>query len=292
MGHTTGRFTGAGGLELYYQSWRPEQPILAVVGIIHGLGGHSGLFGTLVERLVATGYGVYALDLRGHGLSPGQRGYINQWDEFYGDVSSFHQLMAGENPDLPCFLAGHSLGAVIMLDYAVRCSAPLAGVVAMSPVIGPVGISRLKLGIGRVCSRVWPRFTLDAGIPDDAGSRDPTITAAYLADPLRHTQGTARLVTEFFRVIRRLRQQLPQFPTPILIIQGSDDPVALPEGSRYLFRQLQIEDKAYFEYPGGLHDLHNDICAKQVATDVTNWIHQHVSDQAFLCSLQSCPIEP
>ncbi|MBD2258454.1 alpha/beta hydrolase [Pseudanabaena sp. FACHB-2040] len=285
MRHREGRFTGDGKLELYYQCWHPAAEVKAVVGIVPGLGSHSGLFGSLVEGLVASGYGVYSVDLRGHGQSPGQRGHINRWAELCWDVGKFWQLMAAQNPGALCFLLGHSLGATVVLDYALRCSDALPGVVAIAPAIGPVGVSPIKMGIGRAFSRVWPRFSLDTGLPEEAGSRCPDWVAAYASDPLRHRQGTARLATEFLNTARRLRTELLTLQVPLLLLQGSEDSVVPPDGSRLLFGQLSLIDKEYREYSGGLHDLHNDICARQVSLDVVNWINRHVENKGLLCEL-------
>ena len=47
-------------------------------------------------------------------------------------------------PGLPLFLLGHSLGGVIVLNYAIRYPEGLRGVVAISPALGEVGIAPTK----------------------------------------------------------------------------------------------------------------------------------------------------
>ena len=164
MQHDEGTFQGWGGLNLYYQRWLPQQPVQAVVGIVHGLGGHSGLFKNVVQCLVPQGYGIYGLDLRGHGRSPGQRGYIGRWQEFREDVNHFLQLIQSHHPGVPCFIWGHSLGGVIALDYALHHGEKLQGVIVTAPALGPVGIPRLRMAIGRLLSWSWPRFSLTTGL--------------------------------------------------------------------------------------------------------------------------------
>ncbi|MBD0336250.1 MAG: alpha/beta hydrolase [Cyanobacteria bacterium Co-bin13] len=285
MRHREGRFTGEGNLELYYQCWYPAREVRAVVGIVPGLGSHSGLFGGLVEGLLAAGYGTYSVDLRGHGQSPGQRGHIDRWKDLCGDVGRFWQLMSADNPGLPCFLLGHSLGATVVLDYALQRSDGVTGVIAIAPAIGPIGVSPIKMGIGRAFSTVWPRFSLDTGLPEDAGSRCPEWIAAYANDPLRHRRGTARLAAEFLGAAKRLQAELLKLEVPLLILQGSEDSVVQPEATRQLFSQITLIDKEYREYPGGLHDLHNDICARQVSLDIVSWVNRHVEGRGLLCEL-------
>jgi acylglycerol lipase len=70
-------FTTADGLKLLQRCWQPDVPPAAVVVLIHGLAEHSGRYAPLAQRLVAEGYAVRALDLRGHGRSEGRRIYID-----------------------------------------------------------------------------------------------------------------------------------------------------------------------------------------------------------------------
>jgi hypothetical protein len=65
--------------------------------------------------------------------------------------------------------------------------------------------------------------------------------------------------------------------------------VALPAGSRQLFRQIQNWDKEYREYGGNYHDLQMDTCAEQVAADILNWLERHLNNRPFWCPLGSFP---
>ena len=121
-----GTFTGANQLNLYYQSWNPKQKVKGVVVIVHGLGGHSSKYNNIVHHLVDRDFAIYAFDQRGHGRSPGQRGYINSWAELRADLATFLQLVKSETKDCPRFLLGHSLGAAVVLDYGLRAENSLA----------------------------------------------------------------------------------------------------------------------------------------------------------------------
>lgn len=280
-----GTFTGCNGLDLYYQGWLPPQPAKAILGIVHGLGSHSGWFATVATALAASGYAVYGLDLRGHGRSPGQRSYINRWSEFRSDFECFRQLMITQHPDLPCFALGHSLGAIIILDYALHHPQDLAGLMMMAPALKPTGVPPIRLAIGQLLSWTFPRFTLDTGIPKNVGSRDPEILAAYLQDPLRHRKGTARLATEFLATVRQIQANLHQLQTPVITLHGNHDFVTPSASSRILFEQIAILDKEYREYPGAYHDLHNDSDTPQVITDMINWLDRHVAGELNRCQL-------
>jgi alpha-beta hydrolase superfamily lysophospholipase len=278
MSHSEGSFKGANEVELYYQTWYPTKAAKAVLGIVHGLGSHSGWFSAIAEALVMQEYAVYGMDLRGHGRSPGQRAYVNHWAEFRDDFDHFRQLMMHQHPNLPCFALGHSLGAIILLD-AVLHGQLLSGLIMMAPSLNPTGVPSWRLASGRVLSRVYPKFTLDTGIPEGAGSRDRAIIAAYRQDPLRHRKGTARLVAEFLKTIVWIEANLQHLQTPAFILHGGQDRVTPAANSRALFEQLPIQNKQYCEYAEAYHDLHNDLDMPQIASDISNWLDKQIQNE-------------
>ena len=270
-----GTFKGAEGLELYYQSWHPQSSARAVLVVVHGHGGHSGIFDRLVEYLVDCGYIIYSFDLRGHGRSPGQRGYINSWAEYRTDLRAFLELVKTKQPDLPLFLVGQSMGGLITSDYALREPNLLQGLILISPALG-LGISPLRLLIGKMLSRVRPHFALSAGIDMSAGSRDLEVVAANARDSLRHSQGTARLATELLKTIDWVNAHVEELQVPLLMLHGGADRVTLLENSQIFFDNSTLVDKEMHEYPNSYHELQNDLDYQEVLADMNHWIERHL----------------
>ena len=275
MRHSTGNFTGAGGLRLFRQSWYPDGPPRAIVINLHGLGDHSGLYEPLVTHLVGAGFGVESFDARGNGRSEGQRAYIERWSEFRDDLGIFAELVRGESRAGRVFLAGTSLGGLIAVDYAAEHPGGLAGVVAISPPLGKLAVPGYLLALGRILSRIWPRFSLEAGMDLSGLARDPAVAATVLADPLFHRLGTARLATEVEATIARMRS-LGAFPVPLLLMHGGADRMVPPEGSRAFAAGLGQSDVTYIEYPEGYHVLTADTGKERVLADITSWMDQRI----------------
>ena len=273
--HQTGNFSGAGGVRLFYQSWHPQGLSRATVPIIHGLGVHSDIFDNMIEFLVNRKYAVYAFDLRGHGRSPGQRGYINSWSEFREDLRTFLRLIALVEKDLPIFLLGQSLGGTIALDYALHYSDRLQGIILLAPAL-QVGVSPWKLTVGRILSRFFPRFALDTGIDITTSSRDPEVLQTLSQDSMRHTRGTARLATEFINTVAWIETHISMLKVSLLILHGGADQITLPESSRLLFERVALADKERREYPESYHELHNDLNCQDVFVDIENWLAKHL----------------
>ena len=270
--HQEGWFTGAGGLSLFRQSWRPAGPARAVLINIHGLGDHSGLYPALVEHFTARGMAVYAADLRGNGRSAGQRGYVERWDEYRDDLARFVALVLQEEPGRPVFLLGNSLGGLIVLDYVLHQSEGIRGVIAASPPLGRVGVPAPLMALGRILSRVWPRFSVRTGLDLSGLARDPVVLETVLADPLFHRVGTARLSTEVVAAISRVQAAAPRFPLPLLVVHGSADRLVPPDGSRAFVARVGHPDKELREYSGAYHVLFADLDRERVLTDVERWI--------------------
>lgn len=273
-----GTFTGTNQLQLYYRSWNPEQKVKGVVVIVHGLGGHSDKYANVVHHLVDRNFAIYAFDQRGHGRSPGQRGYINSWAELRADLTTFLQMVKKETKDSPCFLLGHSLGAAVVLDYGLRTEnsqVQLQGIIAMSPPLGTVGVPPWRLSIGRFLSQIYPRFSLDLGIDLSCSSRDPQVIEASRKDSLRHSRGTARLSTEFVETVAWINAHAQDWQLPLLILYGGEDQVTLPQNNHLFFKSINFADKEIKEYPESYHELQHDLNYQEVLEDIEDWLERH-----------------
>ena len=271
--HRDGTFVGSEGLPLYYQAWLPlNRPHRAVLVNLHGLGDHSSLYLNIAGHFPARGLALYAYDMRGNGRSPGQRAYLRSWEEYRGDLAAFLAQLRAWEANLPVFVLGHSLGGLVALDYALHHPEGLSGVIAAAAPLGRVGVPRFLMALGRVMSRVWPRFSLEVGMDLSGLARDPSVVDAVLADPLFHRRGTARLSTEVTAAIARVQARAASLCVPLLILHGAADRMVPPEGSREFFSKVRYPDRELREYPGAYHGLFADIGYQEVLADVERWV--------------------
>lgn len=276
MNTKSGYLFGAKQHRLYYRAWFPDHSPQTVVAIVHGLGSHGSTFMHAVNAFVPLGWAVYVLDLRGHGRSSGQRGYINHWSEFRADFHIFLHLIERQQPNVPLFAWGHSLGGLIVLDYVLHCCHQLMGIVVSGLPMGAVGVSPWKLAIARLLSQLWPRFSLNTGIDPESNSRDPAVLLNSAQDPLRHLKGTARLATEFLRTQTELQAHAAMLHLPLLMLHGSNDQTASPTESTAFFQKVGSTNKQHLEYPGACHDLHADMNVQTVLADISQWLFQQL----------------
>ena len=275
--HREGRFAGWDGSSLYYQAWVPSRSRpRAVLVNLHGLGDHSGLYPNLADYIPARGLALYAYDMRGNGRSPGQRAYLRSFQEYRDDLLTFVARVREWEGDRPLFLLGNSLGGLVVLDYALDHAAGLAGVIAAAPPLGRLGVPPVLMALGRVMSRVVPRFSLQVGMDLTGLARDPSVRETVLADPHFHRRGTARLSTEVTAAIARVQQRAEDLSVPVLILHGSADRMVPPEGSRSFFAKLRYADREFREYPEAYHALFADINHAEVLGDLERWLEARI----------------
>ena len=102
------------GLNLFHRLWPALHPTRKAVILFHGGHEHSGRFQDLVERLGREDISYFGWDARGHGQSPGRRGYAQSLRDITQDVHAFLQhLSQAHNLSLSdTVLLGHSVGSL------------------------------------------------------------------------------------------------------------------------------------------------------------------------------------
>ncbi len=258
MIHREGKFTGFKEIDLYYQSWLPVANSKATVIIVHGGGDHGGRFGNVVNFLVPNKYAVYAMDWRGHGKSPGVRGHINSWDELRNDLNEFIEIVHQQNPDKPLFLFGHSMGAVIVLDYLLHNTSDISGVVCTSPAIGELGISPILWQLAKLLDKAAPALSMPTGLNTHKLTHDKEFVEHTKNDPLYHRRATPRFGMEVAKTVDFIQEYASGLSLPMFLIHGTADEIVSIEGSRKFVSNSKNHQLQYKEDSGGYHELFND----------------------------------
>lgn len=278
MPHQEGRFDSRQGDSIYYQSWRPDEPARANVLLLHGLGEHSGRYEELAGFLTERGYAVYALDLPGHGKSGGRPGYIADFSDYLAVAEQYLQQVKANISGQPLFLLGHSMGGLISASFLPQHQSAFSGALLSGAAVqSPLKPPPIQLLIIRLLSLLMPKLgvlQLDAS----QVSRDPDVVRRYEEDPLNyHGKVSARSVAELFAAMQALRGNAARIKLPLLIMHGSEDSMAAPEGSQYLYQACGSIDKTLKIYPGLYHEIFNEPEKQQIYTELAAWLDERVS---------------
>ncbi|CAO1668896.1 MULTISPECIES: alpha/beta hydrolase [Salinicola] len=213
---------GEGGrtFELWTQVWAPPAP-RGTIFVVHGYFDHLGLYGHLLERLLAQNWQVVMWDLPGHGLSSGARATI---DDFTDYVKCFNHIER-QIADLslapgPWLAIGQSTGASIVATDALARGeqAPWQGLVLLAPLVRPWGWNQ-----SRWLHRIASPF-VDT-IPRKYRANTTNLDFAdflRLHDPLQDDHLALTWVTAMRRWMPTLLKRPPS-GLPVLILQGEQD---------------------------------------------------------------------
>jgi alpha-beta hydrolase superfamily lysophospholipase len=274
----TGYFTGAGGVRLFYQSWGPPVKPRAILLLVHGLAEHSGRYLNLVNELVPAGFLVCALDHRGYGRSEGRRCYVKRFDDYVEDLNTYINIVREAYPDIKIFMVGHSLGGTIATAFAEAHQEKLAGLILSAPALkAGSSITRRDKLLARIASRLAPTAGVSS-LDATSISKDPAVVKAYVSDPLVYTgKISARLGAEILKAIEKTIPPLMQtIKLPILIMQGAEDRLSNPEGSKLIFEGVYSSDKTLKRYDGLFHEIFNEPERAIVFADMRQWLAARV----------------
>lgn len=277
---TTGEGTleSAGGIRIFFRTWRPAAAPRGVVAIIPGFNSHSGYYAWVGNELASQDLTVHALDLRGRGRSEGERFYVEKFGDYISDIAASLALVKSRNPRLPVFLLGHSAGGVLACLYALDYPGELSGLICESFAFqtpAPDFVLAALKGLSHVAPHAHVLH-----LRNEDFSRDPSVLAAMNSDPLiADEKQAAETVAELVRADERLKREFPSLTLPLLILHGTADKAAKPGGSQFFYDAAGSTDKTLRLYEGSFHDPLNDLDRETVMRDVQGWIASRIAGQ-------------
>ena len=256
---------------LAYRAW-PRAGADITFAVVHGLGEHAGRYGRFANGMAMHGMGTFAVDLRGHGKSPGQRGHVDSWSQWTDEVAAFvsHVSSVAGGEVVP---VGHSFGGAAVLSsvLAGKLSGTRRFVVSSPALKVKVAVPAWKIKLGTAASSVLPRLALANEVDPKLISRIPEVVEAYRTDPLVHNKISSRLYTEWLGATRQILDRAHEIKIPFLILAGTDDGLIDPEGSEELHERSASWSELRL-LQGRYHEPFNDRDNEEVFTLITNWL--------------------
>jgi len=270
--HEQGELAGVGGLRLFTRTWLPEPEPGGAVVLAHGAGEHCGRYEHVAARLVAEGFGVHALDHRGHGRSEGRRAYVDRIANTVADIDQLVTIARERHPGQPLFLLGHSMGGCLAIAYALERQQRLDGLLLSAPLAALETASPVTRVLGKLLSAVTPTLGLFDVDPERV-SRDPDVVRAYVEDPLvHHGKLPARTVGELAAAVEGFPARVPELRLPLLVMHGTGDKIVPLAGSLMVHDGAGSDDKQLELYDGLYHEILNEPEQQRVMDDVVAWL--------------------
>jgi alpha-beta hydrolase superfamily lysophospholipase len=289
-------------------SHSPAPAPRAIIQIAHGMAEHSARYDDFARFLTGKGFLVCMNDHAGHGAHADRTGTLGYFADSDGpefvtqDMQSLFDAVTARDPrfpSLPKFLLGHSMGSFLARKYITKYGAELAGCILS----GTMG-SNPALAVGKTLAAIQvkvkgpksPGKLLSQIAFGSSNKRieNPVSGNAWLStvdevcrvyddDPYCGFQFTALGFYDLFSIMQEITASgwaasVPK-TLPIYIFSGGEDPVgAYGKGVEEVYDRLKKtghEDLTLKIYPGGRHEMLNEVNHEEVYEDVLAWINTH-----------------
>jgi lysophospholipase len=189
-----------------------------------------------------------------------------------GDLQAFRRAVR-QRTAAPQVLLGHSFGGLVVLRYLeTQPGDPPAASVVSSPWLGlthpPPAWKRFA---GRIFADLWPTLRIRAGIDPDQLSRDPTVNAAWAADPACHDVMTPGAWAEIQWAQRAVIADGDRIDCPLLFLLAGEDRVVDAHLARAFAGGLKGTVQVHW-YPEMYHEVLNDPQGERVVGDVVGFL--------------------
>jgi alpha-beta hydrolase superfamily lysophospholipase len=283
----TSQTVNLNGTGLCVHTWKPDHDeVKGVVVIFHGFLAH-GLYPTVryaAELLSGSdNYGVVAVDFRGHGQSPGLRGYLPGRDVLIEDgvaIAKYAQSQYNKDGDKnkKCFLLGSSMGGTIALNVAqaMKDDGSIAGVALLAPML-QLSVSAPARSLLWALSYVLPTWQVIPSSSSNAEKQYRDATKRKECEDDEFTThggkicvGSASTCVELASCIQ---DQFASITTPFLVLVADEDLIVNNQGSIDLYEKSPAADKTMKRYPA----LHGLLCepsplVETIHADLLEWI--------------------
>jgi len=285
----------------------PDGEIKAIVQIVHGIAEHIDRYEEFMKKLADNGYLAVGEDHLGHGKSisnsreQGIFAYENGWQHVLDDLDILRDDMHAQYPQVPYVFFGHSMGSFLTRNYIIDHPDKVDGAIISGTgnqpkamVIGGYVMAQLlvkkngadgdgkilnDIAFGSYCDRIENKRT-----EFDWLSRDNAQVDKYIEDPLCGFVGKISLYRDMMSGIKYITdgKNLVKMnkEMPVYFMSGDCDPVGDygkgVEKAYKAFCSAGMHDVFMRLYPGGRHEMLNELNKEEVYADILKWLGEKI----------------
>jgi alpha-beta hydrolase superfamily lysophospholipase len=271
-------FTRERGVRLYHCEFVPErtgEPASgALIALMHGYAEHCRRYDHVARHFAEQGHVVCAMDARGHGQSPGQRGWVRDYREYVDDFAAFVELVRARHAGRPLVVLGHSNGGLIAVrTVQAGLLAAARGLILTSPLMGLRAHRRaVPDPVARALSTLVPRLPVPNGIRSEHLTHDPVRLEAHRTDRRVHRVATARWYWSMTLATRAALAEAQRVTLPLLVAQAELDPIVDPAAVAEFHARAGSADKRLIVRSGEFHEILNETARRELLAIISDWI--------------------
>jgi len=285
-------FTTWDGVELFYRAWESPRsdgpPNDKAVLLFHRGHEHSGRLQGLAEGLALEGFTVFAWDQRGHGRSPGERGWAENLAVVVKDVDAFVRHLS-DSTSIPVenmAAVAYSVGSVVLSAWVHDYAPPLGAMVLGTPALRVKLYVPFALAFLRLKSRLVRKSFIKSYVKSKMLTHDPEMAREYDADPLISRQIAVNILIDLYDTSTRLLADAGAIRVPTLVLGAGSDWVVRLSAEKEFVRRLGAPVKAIEVYDGFFHAVfHEKERAKPIARTREFILHAFEQPPASRASL-------
>ena len=254
------------GTELFYRFWpaRSSEARGAIV-LFHRGHEHGARMAHLVDELDMPDYAFYAWDARGHGRSPGKRGYSPSFAASVRDVDCFIKEIAERDGFAPDDIAvvAQSVGAVLAATWVHDYAPKIRALVLASPAFSvKLYVPFAKQGIA-----LWQKlngvFFVNSYVKAKFLTHDAARIASFEADPLITRPIASNILVELYNHAARVVADARAITVPTQLLISGADWVVRHGPQHNFFVNLASPAKERHVFSGFFHDTLGERDRKQ-----------------------------
>ncbi|MBT3318202.1 MAG: alpha/beta hydrolase [Clostridia bacterium] len=298
-------FESQDGKQIFVYKWEAKKPV-AAVQIAHGAVEHALRYDDFANALAKQGFVVYANDHRGHGKTAGEADNVGYFSDQKGginlaidDMLALTKIIKKENPYMPVFLFGHSMGSHMSRLYAAKYGGEIDGLL----LTGTGRVNNVLISIVRAFAKVQMVLlgrkhkspllntlvfgTLNQPFKGDKGcefiSTDQAVIDAYEKDEYCGNTITPEFVYELFWCIKQATKKETFAATPndipIFIGAGEFDTMGgnkLSAVNKDVADFSKNNEVTFKRYENMRHEILNEKDKQVVYTDIIEWLKAQI----------------
>lgn len=273
-------------VSLFYRAWLPPNAKRAVI-LVHRGHEHSGRLVDVVENLGLENTAYFAWDARGHGQSPGDRGYAPSFMRIVKDLDAFvHHVSQTHNIAIEDMVVlGHSVGAVTVSAWVHDFAPPIRAMVLVTPALRvKLYVPFARTGLALLQSMRGDRKSyVQSYVKPTMLTHDAEQAKRYAEDPLITRAIAVNVLLDLYEVSERIVADAGAIRVPALVLSGGDDWVVDVKEQYKFFERLGSTDKRYRTYYGMYHDLLHESRRDEVLEDIRAFIEKsHATREPLL----------
>lgn len=244
------------GVSLFYRRWAASSSQRrGVVLLFHRGHEHAGRMAHLVDELDLPDLDFFAWDARGHGRSPGVRGFSPSFATSVRDVQTFvdHLATAHGVGIEEVFVIAQSVGAVLVSTWVHDYAPRIRGMSLASPAFKVKLYVPFARGGIKLMSRRGD-FFINSYVKAKFLTHDPERIASYDTDPLISRAISANILLGLYDAAERVVADAAAITVPTQLLISGSDWVVRARPQRLFFERLSSRIKELHDLPGFYHD--------------------------------------